>query len=87
MLGIGETESEVKELMFQLKTFGMVDIVTIGQYIAPSKDHFPVKDFIHPDKFEEYKRYGEEELGLRHVFAGPFVRSSYMAKEVLITVK
>jgi len=62
-----------------------VDIVTIGQYIAPSKTHYPVKDFIRPEVFEEYKNYGES-IGIPIVFAGPFVRSSYRAGE-LITKK
>ncbi len=86
MLGLGETEAEVKELLRLLKEAG-VDIVTIGQYIAPSKEHYPVKEFVHPDKFEEYKKYGEQELGIKYVFAGPFVRSSYMAGDVLSAIK
>ena len=86
MLGLGETEDEVKELLRLLKE-ACVDIVTIGQYIAPSKEHYPVKEFVHPDKFEEYKKYGEQELGIKYVFSGPFVRSSYMAGDVFRAIK
>jgi lipoic acid synthetase len=86
MLGLGETEIEVKKLLKDLKAQG-VDIITIGQYIAPSKNHYPVKEFIHPEKFTEYKKYGEEELGIKYIFAGPFVRSSYMAKDTLKEIK
>jgi lipoic acid synthetase len=80
MVGLGETKEEVFELLKILKETG-VDIVTIGQYIAPSKEHYPVKEFITPEMFEEYKKYGES-IGIPQVFAGPFVRSSYRAGEV-----
>lgn len=80
MVGLGETKEEVFALLNILKDTG-VDIVTIGQYIAPSKDHYPVKEFIRPEVFEEYKKYGES-IGIPQVFAGPFVRSSYRAGEV-----
>lgn len=82
MVGLGETKAEVFELLEILKSTG-VDIITIGQYIAPSKQHYPVKEFIAPEVYGEYKKYGEEKLGFRYVFAGPFVRSSYLAEKVL----
>ena len=82
MLGLGETAEEIKTVFQDLKDHG-VKIVTLGQYLAPAKEHYPVQEFIHPDKFIEYKNYGEKELGLKAVFAGPFVRSSYLAKAVL----
>ncbi|MDR1452874.1 MAG: lipoyl synthase [Candidatus Margulisbacteria bacterium] len=82
MLGLGETETEIKLTLRDLKNAG-VSIVTLGQYLPPSKKHYPVQDFIRPGKFTEYKTYGEKELGFRTVFAGPLVRSSYRAGEIL----
>jgi len=80
MLGLGETEAEVKSVLEDLKDCG-VSIVTLGQYLAPSKKHYPVQEFITPEKFTEYKIYGEKALGFETVFAGPLVRSSYRAEE------
>ncbi len=77
MVGLGETIVEVKQLLEDLRTYD-VDVVTIGQYLQPTRRHLPVAEYIHPDVFEEYKVYGES-LGFRAVFAGPLVRSSYMA--------
>jgi lipoic acid synthetase len=82
MLGFGETEAEVKSALRDLKNNG-VSIVTLGQYLPPSKKHYPLREFVHPDQFAEYKEYGEKELGFKAVFSGPFVRSSYRAGEVL----
>jgi lipoic acid synthetase len=82
MLGLGETETELKSALKDLKNAG-VSILTLGQYLPPSKTHCPVRKFIPPAKFAEYKEYGEKTLGFQFVFAGPFVRSSYLAKEVL----
>ena len=81
MLGLGETADEIRAVLRDLKDSG-VDIVTLGQYLAPSQKHYPVRKFIPPAGFAEYKEYGEKELGFRAVFAGPLVRSSYMAGEV-----
>ncbi|MDR1998220.1 MAG: lipoyl synthase [Candidatus Margulisbacteria bacterium] len=86
MLGLGEKAEEIHAVMQDLKASG-VSIVTLGQYIAPSKAHYPVREFIPPDKFAEYKEYGEKELGFKAVFAGPFVRSSYRAGEVLAQIR
>jgi lipoic acid synthetase len=83
MLGLGETETEIKTVLRDLKDTG-VSIVTLGQYLPPSKTHYPVREFIHPDEFAEYKEYGEKELGFKTVFAAPFVRSSYRAGEINI---
>ena len=77
MLGLGETEEEVYETLRDLRT-NQVDVVTIGQYLQPSKKHLPVKDFISPEQFKRYEEYGLE-LGFRHVESGPLVRSSYKA--------
>jgi len=79
MLGLGETREEVIKTLHDLKN-AKVDIVTIGQYLQPSKKHLPVKQFIMPDHFEEYKNIGLE-LGFRHVESSALVRSSYKAQK------
>lgn len=77
MVGIGETEAEVLALLDDLKAHD-VDLVTIGQYLQPSRTHAPVDRFVHPDEFERYAAYGRQ-LGFRHIASGPMVRSSYQA--------
>lgn len=77
MLGLGETEEEVIQTMKDLRDVN-VDIVTIGQYLQPSKKHLPVKEFILPEQFQKYEKIGLE-LGFRHVESGALVRSSYKA--------
>lgn len=77
MLGLGETIEEVKDVMRDLKAHN-VDMVTLGQYLQPSKDHLRVERFVHPDEFEALRLFGEE-LGFAHVASGPLVRSSYHA--------
>lgn len=77
MLGLGETIEEVKAVLHDLKQHN-VDMITLGQYLQPSKDHLPVARFVHPDEFESLRAYGEE-LGFKHVASGPLVRSSYHA--------
>jgi len=79
MVGLGETEDEVLELLAKMRD-ARVDIVTIGQYLRPSRENLPVAEYVHPDVFERYREAGEA-MGFRHVFAGPFVRSSYRAEE------
>ena len=81
MLGLGETEDEVIQTMTDLRAAG-VDIVTIGQYLQPSKKHLPVKTFVEPQQFEKYKEIGLE-MGFRHVESGALVRSSYKAQKHL----
>ncbi len=81
MLGLGETEEEVIETLHDLAK-AKVDIVTIGQYLQPTKKHLPVKEFITPEQFEKYKKIGLE-LGFRHVESGALVRSSYKAQKHL----
>ncbi len=80
MVGLGETTDEVHELLGELRDNG-VHAVTIGQYLQPTRRNLPVVDYVHPDTYDEYRSYGES-LGFDAVFAGPFVRSSYMAESV-----
>ncbi len=75
MLGLGETEQEVLESMDDLRSVG-VDILTLGQYLQPTREHLPVAEFIHPDVFARFKALGLEK-GFRFVESGPLVRSSY----------
>lgn len=82
MLGLGETEEEVIETLHDLKE-SKVDIVTIGQYLQPSKQHLPVKNFVTPEQFAKYKEIGLS-LGFRHVESGALVRSSYRAHKHLL---
>lgn len=78
MVGLGETREEVIKLM-QDCVDHEVDVLTIGQYMQPTKMHHPVVEWVHPDQFAEYKEIGET-LGLEHVESGPLVRSSYHAE-------
>ncbi|MBI2742800.1 MAG: lipoyl synthase [Chlamydiales bacterium] len=80
MLGLGESEAEVKETIADLHAAGC-DIITIGHYLQPNRKKLTVKAFIPPEKFKEYADFGES-LGVRYVYAGPFVRSSYNAHEI-----
>lgn len=77
MVGLGETNDEVKEVMRDLRAHN-VDMITIGQYLQPSKEHAPVDRFVTPAEFEEFRLYGEA-LGFSNVASGPLVRSSYHA--------
>jgi lipoic acid synthetase len=79
MVGIGETDDEVVELMKDTVEVGL-NVFTIGQYLQPSINHAPVDRFVHPDQFKEWKRVGEE-IGIEHVESGPLVRSSYHAEK------
>jgi lipoic acid synthetase len=85
MLGLGETFEEVVEVMRDLSEIG-VDILTIGQYLQPSKKHLPIERYYHPDEFAELKRIGLEELGFKWIESGPLVRSSYRAAEQVRTL-
>ena len=77
MLGLGETKNEIIETLTDLRNVN-VDIVTLGQYLQPTKNHLEVKEFISPEQFKEYEIIGKN-LGFRHVESGPLVRSSYKA--------
>lgn len=77
MVGIGEKEDEIFGLMKELKDADC-DIITIGQYIAPSQEHTKVVEYVQPEKFDKYRDFGLS-LGIKKVISGPFVRSSYIA--------
>ena len=78
IVGLGETDDEVLECMRDLRRAG-VNTLTIGQYLQPSAQHLHLDRYVTPEQFATYRRYGEDELGLDHVEAGPMVRSSYHA--------
>ncbi len=78
MLGLGENRDEVIEVLHDLRDAG-VDIVTLGQYLQPTKDHLPVEKFYSPEEFSELRVFAKS-LGFRHVESGPLVRSSYHAE-------
>jgi len=81
MLGLGEKKEDVLKAMQDLVDHGC-DLLTLGQYLQPSQKHLSVKEFIPPDQFEEYKVLGEK-MGFKAIFSGPFVRSSYLADELI----
>lgn len=79
MVGLGETAEEVRQTMADIRGTG-VEVLTIGQYMQPTKKHLPVDRWVHPEEFAEYKQHARE-LGFLHCEAGPLVRSSYHAHE------
>lgn len=79
MVGLGESDSEIEEVMHDLKRH-QVDMVTIGQYLQPTKGHLPVHRYVHPDQFRRFEEIGLA-IGFKHVASGPLVRSSYHADE------
>ncbi len=85
MLGLGETEEEVIEVMKDLRKIGC-DFLTIGQYLAPSNKHHPVIEYVKPEVFERYRIKGEE-LGFSYVASSPLVRSSYKAADAMESVE
>jgi lipoic acid synthetase len=80
MVGLGETEEEVNELLGDLRAAG-VEVATIGQYLQPTRRNLAVAEYVPLERYERWRAYGEG-LGLKSVYAGPFVRSSYMAEQV-----
>ena len=80
MVGLGETEDEVRSLLRDLRDTG-ADVATIGQYLQPTRRNLPVAEFVEPRQFDAYRDFGLS-LGFKAVFSGPLVRSSYMADEV-----
>ena len=85
MVGIGETQEEVVELMKDLRSIDC-KLFTIGQYLQPTPQNIDVEEYIHPDMFEYYKQKGLE-LGFKAVESGPYVRSSFMAEQSFINSK
>ncbi len=79
MLGLGETEEEILQTMDDLRDAGC-EVMTIGQYLQPTKHHYPVQEYVEPEKFDEYGRIGRAK-GFRHVESAPMVRSSYHAEK------
>ena len=79
MLGLGETREEILQAMGEIAAQG-THILTLGQYMQPTPEHLPIERYVHPDEFAEFKRLGEQ-MGFKHVEAGPLVRSSYHAFE------
>ncbi|MEM0952076.1 MAG: lipoyl synthase [Cyanobacteria bacterium P01_H01_bin.74] len=83
MLGLGETDTEIRDCLGDLRE-NKVDIITFGQYLQPTKYHFPVKRFVSPDEFKHWKIVAEQEFGFLFCASGPLVRSSYRAGELFI---
>jgi lipoic acid synthetase len=81
MLGLGETDSEIKECLDDLRA-AQVDIVTFGQYLQPTRNHYPIDRYVTPAEFEAYRELGLSK-GFREVVSGVMVRSSYRAEQVL----
>lgn len=79
MLGLGETEEEIIETMKKLREVDC-DILTLGQYLQPTKNHLAVQEYVHPDQFEKLKQIGLD-MGFKYVESGPLVRSSYRAEK------
>jgi lipoyl synthase len=79
MVGLGETDDEVKQTMRDMRAHN-IDMITIGQYLAPSSSHLPVRRYVHPDMFKELEAYAYE-LGFEHAAVGAMVRSSYHADQ------
>ncbi|MEW5250066.1 lipoyl synthase [Microbulbifer discodermiae] len=77
MVGLGEEKEEIFQVLEDMRGHN-IDMLTIGQYLQPSKEHLPVQRYVHPDEFEEYRRYAEQ-IGFKHAACGPLVRSSYHA--------
>lgn len=82
MLGFGETDEDVKQTLKDLRSAG-VDCLTLGQYMQPTKRHLKVREYVTPEKFNEWKEYGDQ-LGFLYTASGPLVRSSYKAGEFLL---
>ncbi|MFW5918300.1 MAG: lipoyl synthase [Haloferacaceae archaeon] len=83
MLGVGEYAGEVYQTLSDLREAG-VDVLTLGQYLQPSRSHLEVAEYVHPATFETWRRVAEEELGFLYCASGPLVRSSYRAGELFV---
>jgi lipoic acid synthetase len=82
MVGLGETEEEVFQTIKDARNAG-TSIITIGQYLQPTKENIEVKEYITPEQFEKYKKYAFE-IGYKHIESAPLVRSSYMSDKIRI---
>ena len=80
MLGLGETSDELQQTMRDLRAAN-VDVLTLGQYMQPTRNHLPVVRYVTPEEFNQYRQFGLE-LGFLEVAAGPLVRSSYRADRI-----
>ncbi|WP_343218059.1 lipoyl synthase [Haloplanus ruber] len=83
MLGVGEYDHEIYRTLSDCREAG-VDVVTLGQYLQPSRSHLDVYEYVHPDAFETWRRVAEAELGFLYCASGPMVRSSYRAGELFV---
>ena len=83
MLGVGEYDHEIYQTLADLRSVG-VDIVTLGQYLQPSRSHLEVTEYVHPDAFDTWQRVAENELDFLYCASGPMVRSSYRAGELFV---
>ena len=83
MLGVGEYDHEVYQALSDIRETG-VDVVTLGQYLQPSRSHLDVADYVHPATFETWREVAEDELGFLYCASGPMVRSSYRAGELFV---
>jgi lipoic acid synthetase len=81
MLGLGETDAEIRRTMADLRA-AAVDILTLGQYLRPTTHHLPVERYVTPAQFDEYRRWALD-LGFLECVSGPLVRSSYRAEQAL----
>ena len=82
MLGLGERPGEIRQAMCDLRSRG-VSLLTLGQYLRPTRHHLPVERYLPPEEFAEWREYGLA-AGFREVVAGPLVRSSYRAERALM---
>ena len=81
MVGLGEEKQEIIQTLKDLNATG-IDVVTIGQYLQPTKKHHFVQKYYTPEEFDEFRKLGED-IGINHILSGPLVRSSYHASEIL----
>ncbi len=86
MVDIGETDTEIHTILADIREKTKTEIITIGQYLQPSRNHLPIERWVHPEQFEMYKEEGLK-LGFRVVESGPLVRSSFHAEEQIRSYK